>query len=207
MNAEALSERERLQVEYRSAQSAADLHAANVGRAEQRLRRLTLERAAGYKAQARGQDDRVDSIEQELADVEAELERERHAGQGALEARREVEGEMARLHREYLADFAEEAEQLSEQAREALVALAEPYKAAEEAWSAASAKWRPLAAAIEGQVKECREADGIYSAGRGDADASRVPDWPLPSSGSIFGAAEAGALSARPKAVQPAPAD
>ncbi len=200
---EALAERERLQDEYRSAQSAADLHSANVGRAEARVQRLTRDRVAGYKARARGQEERVEEIEDELAEVEGTLSREQAAAQGALEARREVEDELERIRSKYLAEFAAEAEELTERAREAMAALALPYREAEAAWDRARAKWAPLAKAITAEMKEAREADGIYSAGSGDHQASTVPDFPLPSSGSVFERAEAGALAARPPALRP----
>lgn len=198
-----VAELERLGDEYRSAQGAADKHAASVGRAETRVRRLQIERVAGYKARARGQDENVEEIEAELQQLAAELDREKAAAQGALDARREVEDEIARLRSEHLAEFAAEAELLTAQAREALAALAEPYRAAEAAWAAASAKWTPLAAAITQEIKDAREAEGIYSAGRGDSEASRVPEFPLASSGQVFERSDAGVLSARPPAVQP----
>lgn len=203
---EALEERERLQGEYRAAQGAADLHDANAGRLTARGRVLERERIEAYSESARGREgaaERVETIEEELGEVQTRLEREKAAAEGANRGRRHAEDELARLLKDQLGVFLEEAELLTEQAREALAALAEPYKAAEAAWSAAQAVWTPLAPAIAQEIKEAREADGVYSAGRGDSEASRVPDFPLASSGSVFERSEAGVLSARPPAVQP----
>jgi len=200
---DALAELEKLNDEYRKAQSATDLHSANAGRAEARLRRLKLDRVAAYKEAARGRDSGVEAIEEELVEVEAQLEREQAAAEGALQARREVEQEIPRLHRRYLPAFIEEAETYTKQAREALAELAQPYRAAEATWDAARSKWGPLAEAITAEMKQLREADGVYSAGAGDSEASRVPPFPLAASGSVFERSEAGVLSARPPAVQP----
>lgn len=203
---DALAERERLQGEWRAAQGAADLHDANAGRLQARSRVLERERIEAYSESARGREGaakRVEEIEEEMADVSTQLEREKAAAEGANRGRRHAEDELARLLKDELSVFADEAEALTEQAREALAALSEPYRTAEQAWAAASAKWSPLAPAIAQEMKELREADGVYSAGRGDSEASRVPEFPLPASGSVFERSEARVLSARPPAVQP----
>lgn len=203
---DALAERERLQGEWRSAQGAADLHDANAGRMQARSRVLERERIEAYSESARGREgaaERVEAIEEELGDVATQLEREKAAAEGANRGRRHAEEELGRLLKNELSTFVDEAELLTEQAREAMAALAEPYRMAEAAWSAARAKYAPLAQAIAAEMKELREADGVYSAGRGDSEASRVPEFPLASSGSVFERSEAGVLSARPSAVQP----
>lgn len=203
---DARAELARLTDEYRAAMSSTDRNAANVGRAEMRLRRLKTERVAAYKDSARGREgaeERVEEVEEELADLEIRLESDKAAAEGALQARREVEEEIARLRKKYLPAFAEEAEAYTEQAREALRALAPHYKAAEAAWGLARSKWAPLADAIAQELDNQRKANGVYSAGADDAEASRVPGWPLPAFGSVFERSEAGALSARPPALQP----
>lgn len=175
---DALEERKRLQGEWRAAQSAADLHDANAGRMQARSRVLERERIEAYSESARGREgaaERVEAIEEELAEGQTRLEREKAAAEGANRGRRHAEDELARLLKDHLDVFLEEAEFLTEQAREALAELAEPYRMAEQAWSAAAAKYAPLAQAIAREMKELREADGVYSAGRGDSEASRVP--------------------------------
>ena len=199
-----LAELERLQREYVSAQSSGDLHAANVGRANQTIARLTRERVSAHKEAARGREgaaERVEQVEQELAEATAYLDREQAASEGALQARREVEEEIARLRKVNLAQFAAEAEQLTEQARDALLELEDPYRRAVEAWDHARAKWAPLANAIREQVVESNERDGVYATV--DPAVAAVPPFPLPEPGGVFEAARAGSLAARPEAIRP----
>lgn len=200
-----LADRQRLEDEIRSAQGAADLANANAGRAKARQVLLIRERIEAYSDSARGKEgaaERVEEIEEELAELAVTVERETAASEGALRGRRMAEEEHARLLRDHLPLFAEEAEEFTEQARAAMSELSGPYKAAAAAWAAAQANWAPLARAIREELVEAREAAGTFSAGAGDAEASRPPAFPLPAPGSVFERVEEGSLAARPPALR-----
>lgn len=202
---EAVAEEERLLAEVRSATVAVDEHRAAKRDLDRRYVDLTKQRIATFEKRARGTSDDaddLDAIEDDLAEVAAGLARVEDAVKGSERGRQAAEQELNRHRADELPALAEAAEVFTAEATEALAALAEPYLRAVETWDRARARWSPYAPAIREQIREAREADGLYASGRGDDEASRVGEFPLPAPGFVFERLQSGALAARPPALR-----
>lgn len=201
-----ISERAKLQAQLRATAEADGREGERLAGLEHARQANERSRAAAFKALHRedeGAEKAVDKAERERDRLALLSDRSQVSLRAAREGRRELEQQLKELLVRELPTFAEEADQATQAALEAFVALAEPYQLALEAWQRAEAAWAPLASAVRGSVVAADEAEGLW---RGDERVQRdvaLPAFPLPADTHMFALAERGALAPRPAALKP----
>lgn len=138
----ALAERERLREEAKRARSSRIEHAERAKEADARLKKLPAEREAALRKQARtGEPTGVEKLDTERRTLESTIASERAARDAANAGWKAAEGELEALHFEQFAAFADNAEQLTEEAERRREALLAELRATHEAEQAARSEW------------------------------------------------------------------
>lgn len=196
-----MAARERLRTEQRNAYSALDTGKARHGQLDaehERRRKVAVDARA---ALARGHDDgaaeEVAKAETGLAELDGEIDRCEREIEGAAQAQKAVEQEIAQLYRDRLTEFAEAADAKTRAAAEAWEALKAPYEAAFAAHQAAAQAWGPLRHALGEELQRHEEEIGVWRPPARNAEAVLVPGWPLDEPSDAF----AEQVVARPPAI------
>lgn len=201
-----IAERARLEGELRSATAALQA----VGERRKSLTTegddIDAERLRAYEALARGEQDapkRVTAAEKRRTALLADIERVGVEMEGAKLARQNVSTELSRLLRDELATFADEADEHTQEAVEAIAAVEEPYRRALEAWQVAEAAWRPLLPAVRDAVEQGERDRGVYISGSRLAAAVGVAAFPLADAAHLFARVASSELVPRPAGLRP----
>lgn len=197
-----INERERLRTEQRNAYSALDTAKARHSQLDAEYDRRRKVAVDARAVLARGHDDdaaeEVAKTEARLAELDGEIDRCEREIEGAAQAQRAVELELRQLMRDRLTEFAEVAEAKTVAAAEAWEALRGPYEAAYAAHGAAAAEWAPLRDALTDGLKRAEDEQGVWRSPAANAEAVKVPEWPLDEPGEAF----AEQVTARPTAIR-----
>jgi hypothetical protein len=156
---------------------------------ERHIEALHNERLEAYTRKARGmrsgQKD-AERIEGEINESRRSIESTAAEIEGAQRAEDQAKDELASLLARELSTFAEEAEQATEAAIEAVAELETAYRRAHELWDQANVAWAPLAPATYTMHKLRAEEAGYYLPDTELMAASGVPPFPLRRPDEVF---------------------
>lgn len=151
------------------------------------LAALQRERDRAYAEASRGHGGGIKDAEKALTDAQRHQELVQRKHDGADRGEREAQQELDRLYHDHLDAFAQEAEQLTTAAEQALEALREPYWRAVQAWYDAQRHWHVLRDPIVQRIRQDDKQRGIDSRDTRTIYAeATVPNCPLQAPLDVF---------------------
>lgn len=126
-------------------------HDATVGRQQAEVERATATRAVAatrtQRATGGASDKAVEQAHKRITKAETDYADQLDRANAALDAVKAIEQQLDQLYSEAFTELVEEAEDVTQAAHAAVLALEAPYEHAREAWDAAVRAWAPLARA------------------------------------------------------------